>query len=109
MNVGPQTLLPRVVNLSGLPIVYLHSKSLSSSYGIDAGKGLTNLVVAIPLNEAPYGSYATLMPKDLAVSEIVYDSARNITNIDIRLRDSQGKLLDIENMHITLVVKLYFS
>ena len=109
LNVGLQTLLPRIVNLSGLPIVYLHSKALSSSYGIDAGKGLTNLVVAIPLNEAPYGSYATLLPKDLAVSEIVYDSTRNITNIDIRLRDSQGKLLDIENMHITLVVKIYFS
>ena len=109
LNVALQTLLPRVVNLSGLPVVYLHSKALSSSYGIDAGKGLTNLVVAIPLNEAPYGSYATLLPKDLAVSEIVYDSTRNITNIDIRLRDSQGKILDIENMHITLVVKLYFS
>ena len=109
LNVALQTLLPRVVNLSGLPVVYLHSKALSSSYGIDAGKGLTNLVVAIPLNEASYGSYATLLPKDLAVSEIVYDSTRNITNIDIRLRDSQGKILDIENMHITLVVKLYFS
>jgi len=65
--------------------------------------------VAVPLNEAPYGSYATLLPKDLAVSEIVYDSPRNITTLDIRLRDSQGKLLDIENMHITLVVKIYFS
>ena len=109
LNVALQTLLPRVVNLSGLPVVYIHSKALSSSYGIDAGKGLTNLVVPVPLNEAPYGSYATLLPKDLAVSEIVYDSTRNITNIDIRLRDSQGKILDIENMHITLVVKLYFS
>ena len=109
VNVGLQTLLPRIVNLSGLPIVYLHSKALSSSYGIDAGKGLTNLVVAVPLNEAPYGSYATLLPKDLAISEIVYDSPRNITTLDIRLRDSQGKLLDIENMHITLVVKIYFS
>jgi hypothetical protein len=109
VNVGLQTLLPRIVNLSGLPVVYLHSKALSSSYGIDAGKGLTNLVVAIPLNDAPYGSYATLLPKDLAVSEIVYDSPRNITTLDIRLRDSQGKLLDIENMHITLVVKIYFS
>ena len=109
VNVGLQTLLPRIVNLSGLPVVYIHSKALSSSYGIDAGKGLTNLVVAVPLNEAPYGSYATLLPKDLSVSEIVYDSPRNITTLDIRLRDSQGKLLDIENMHITLVVKIYFS
>ena len=109
VNVGLQTLLPRIVNLSGLPVVYIHSKALSSSYGIDAGKGLTNLVVPVPLNEASYGSYATLLPKDLAVSEIVYDSPRNITTLDIRLRDSQGKLLDIDNMHITLVVKIYFS
>ena len=109
VSAGLQALLPRVVNLSGLPIVYIHSKALSSSYGIDAGKGLTNLVVPVPLNEAPFGSYATLLPKDLAVSEIVYDSTRNITSLDIRLRDSQGKILDIENMHITLVVKLYFS
>lgn len=109
LNVGLQTIMPRIVNLSGLPVVYIHSKALSSSYGIDAGKGLTNLVVPVPLNEAPYGSYATLLPKDLAVSEIVYDSPRNITTLDIRLRDSQGKLLDIENMHITLVVKIYFS
>ena len=109
LNVGLQTSLSRIVNLSGLPVVYIHSRALSSSYGIDAGKGLTNLVVSVPLNDAPYGSYATLLPKDLSVSEIVYDSTRNITNIDIRLRDSQGKLLDIDNMHITLVVKLYFS
>ncbi len=109
VNVGLQTSLPRIVNLSGLPIVYVHSKALSSSYGIDAGKGLTNLVVAVPLNDAPFGAYATLLPKDLAVSEIVYESPRNITNIDIRLRDSQGKLLDIQNMHMTLIVKLYFS
>ena len=109
VNNALQTLLPRIVNLSGVPIVYVHSRVLSSSYGIDAGKGLNNLVVAVPLNEAPFGSYATLLPKDLAVSEIVYDSPRNITSLDIRLRDSQGKILDIGNLHMTLIVKLYFS
>jgi hypothetical protein len=65
-------------------------------------------VVAIPMANTPYGAYTQLLPKDLAVSEIVYDTPRNITSLDIRLRDSQGKILDIENLHMTLLVKLFF-
>ena len=105
---GLITYLPRVINLSGLPIVYIHSKALSSGHGIDAGSGITNCVVAIPMANTPYGAYTQLLPKDLAVSEIVYDTPRNITSLDIRLRDSQGKILDIENLHMTLLVKLFF-
>jgi len=108
LNVGLQTLLPRIINLSGLPIVYIHSRALSGGHGIDAGKGITNFVVAIPLSNVPYGSYGSLLPKDYVVSEIVYDSPRNITSLDIRLRDSSGKLLDIQNNHMSLIVKLYF-
>ena len=108
LNVGLQTSLPRIINLSGLPIVYIHSRALSSGHGIDAGKGITNFVVAIPMADVPYGAYGSLRPKDYVVSEIVYDSPRNITSLDIRLRDSDGQLLDIQNNHMTLIVKLYF-
>ena len=96
-------------DLSGINSVYIHSEALSDGSGIDSSKGIINLVDSISLHNIPYGTFAYKQTTDASLSTISYTMPRNLNVIDIRLRDREGKILNIGTKKLTLVIKMYYS
>ena len=110
ITTGPQVYtMPYPPDLSGINSVYIHSEALSDGSGIDASKGIINLVDSISLHNVPYGTFSYKQTTDASLSTISYTMPRNLNVIDIRLRDREGKILNIGTKKLTLVIKMYYS
>jgi len=96
-------------DLSGVNAVNIHSTSLGEAHGIDSNTGLISLVERVSLHDIPYGSFGYKMNNDSDLATIFYEQPRNLNRIDIRLRDTQGKILNIGTKKMTLVIKCYFA
>lgn len=102
-------IMPYPPDLSGINSVYIHSEALSDGSGIDANKGIINLVDSVSLHNVPYGTFAYKQTTDDVFALINYTMPRNLNVIDIRLRDREGKILNIGTKRLTLVIKMYYS
>lgn len=96
-------------DLSGINSVYIHSEALSDGSGIDASKGIINLVESVSMATTAYGTFAYKQNMDAEFSTINYTMPRNLNVIDIRLRDREGNLLNIGTKRLTLMVKMYYT
>ena len=56
-----------------------------------------------------YGTFAYKQNSDTELCTINYTMPRNLTVIDIRLRDREGNLLSIGTKRLTLMVKMYYT
>lgn len=100
--------LPYPPDLSGINTVYLHSRILSDSCSIDASFGLINMFESISMHNVPYGTFAYKLNPDNELATINYMSPRNLSKIDIRLRDREGNRLDIGTKRLSVVIKVYY-
>ncbi len=102
--------MPNPWNLNPLQYVQIHSQALASNHGMDAGANTTiGLLETVSLNEAPFGGVAHRQNNDDELAEIIYDDQRTLNQIDIKIRNASGKILELpENHHITIMVKAYF-
>jgi len=98
-----------LTDLGGYPMVYVHSKKLAESNGIDGDFGLISLAEAVSLTEAPFGSYAYRQNNDDELSSVIYDNPRNLSRIQIILRDNKGNKLDIGTHTMTVIFKAILS
>ena len=108
----PTTLIIRMPDppdLSGINSVYIHSEALSDGSGIDASKGIINLVDSVSMATTAYGTFAYKQNTDAEFCTINYTMPRNLNVIDIRLRDREGNLLSIGTKRLTLMVKMYYT
>jgi len=96
-------------DLSGINAVNIHSSALAEGHGIDSNTGLISLVERVSLHDIPYGSFGYKMNNDSDLATIFYEQPRNLNRIDIRLRDTQGKILNKGTKKMTMVVKCYFA
>ena len=97
-------------NLNDLQFVQVHSNAVGSAHGIDASRGIISLIETVSLVETPFGAVAHRQNNDNMISEILYEQPRNMFNIDIRLRDQDGVLLDLpDNHNCTVILKIYFD
>ena len=96
-------------DLSGINAVNIHSSALAEAHGIDANTGLISLVERVSLHDIPFGSFGYKMNNDSDLATIFYEQPRNLNRIDIRLRDTQGKILNIGTKKFTMVIKCYFA
>ena len=96
-------------DLSGINAVNIHSTALGEAHGIDSNTGLISLVERVSLHDIPYGSFGYKQNNDSDLATIFYEQPRNLNRIDIRLRDTQGKILNIGTKKMTLVIKCYFA
>ena len=99
-------------NLTGISEVYIHSKDLSQSNTAEA-QGTFSALDVLSLTETPYGAVASHYYKDPTMHHVdyaPYQSERNLTKINIRLRDSEGNLLILpDNFHFTLILRLHYK
>jgi hypothetical protein len=96
-------------DLSGYPMVYVHSKKLAEANAIDGDFGLISVAESVSLVDAPYGSYAYRQNNDDELSAILYDNIRNLNRIQITLRDVKGNKLDIGTFSMTVIFKVILA
>jgi len=101
--------MPDPPDLSGINSVYIHSEALSDGSGIDASKGIINLVESVSMATTAYGTFSFKQNMDAELCTINYTMPRNLNVIDIRLRDREGNLLNIGTKRLTLMVKMYYT
>jgi hypothetical protein len=97
------------LDLSGIQNVYVHSKEIADTHGIDGDSGLIALVDPVNLSNAPYGSYAYKQENDDELASIVYEDVRNLSRIRIILRDNLGNRLPIGTHKMNIVLKIYLA
>jgi hypothetical protein len=109
VQVGTSIIIPDPPDLSGINSVYIHSEALSDGSGIDASKGIINLVESVSMATTAYGTFAYKQNSDTELCTINYTMPKNLNVIDIRLRDREGNLLSIGTKRLTLMVKMYYT
>ena len=87
----------------------IHSSILGESNGIDGNSGLINLLERVSLHDIPFGSFGYRQNSDSDLAMVSYAQPKNLQRIDIRLRDTQGNILDIGTKKMSIVIKVYFS
>ena len=97
------------LDLSGIQNVYVHSKEIADTHGIDGDSGLIALVDPVNLSNAPYGSYAYKQENDDELASIVYEDVRNLSRLRIILRDNLGNKLPIGTHKMNIVLKIYLA
>lgn len=96
-------------DLSGVNAVNIHSTAIGEGHGIDANTGLISLVERVSLHDIPYGSFGYKQNNDSELATIYFEQPRNLNRIDIRLRDTQGSILNIGTKKMSIVLKVYFA
>jgi len=97
------------VDLSGYQNVYVHSKEIADTHGIDGDSGLIALTDPVSLADAPFGSYAYKQENDDELASIVYEDVRNLSRMRIVLRDNLGNKLPIGTHTMNIVLKIYLA
>jgi hypothetical protein len=99
-------------NLTGISEIYIHSQKLSPANTAEA-QGTFSALDVLSLTTTPYGGVASHYYKDPDMHQVAYapfKSVENLTDIDIKLRDSEGNLLILpDNFHFTLIVRLHYQ
>jgi hypothetical protein len=100
---------PNVPQLQGVQHVFINSKVLSKAINfIDANeKQERSIVIMIP-NDVPWGSvkhYETVHD-DLDV--INFPSETSLQELDIKLVDADGNVLDLQGQELSLILKVYY-
>jgi hypothetical protein len=91
-------------NLFNYNMLYIASNRLSNGYNLISGEQRLSIVASIPLNE-PYGSviYYEIQEQH----PIEFQSPVNIEDVDIRLINHSGEVVDLpSNHHIQVLVEV---
>jgi len=107
VETGTPLLAPFIPKLEGVRFVSIHSRALSPINGLDASGISNNLLASFPMN-TPYGTNEIYESPNPRSDLILYKTERNISQIDIRLRDEYGRPLDNKNGDITLVLNVIY-
>lgn len=84
---------------------YISSKILSNS-GYDGDSAQINVIGAVPIRSA-FGAYSYYDSSSESLDRIIFPSPRNLQEIDIRVRDSTGRILDTQNINWSMLLKVY--
>jgi len=99
-------------NLAGTQEVYIHSQDLSISNLAEA-QGTFSTLDVISLAETPFGALGSVYYPDHKLHRgdyLPFESSRNLTGIRIALRDSEGRLLELDsNQYFTVILRLHYK
>jgi hypothetical protein len=95
-------------NLSGINMVYVHSKDVAENHGIDGDSGLISVMESLSFHDVPFGAMGYKQNNDDELALIDYDQPKNLKTVLIVLRDDLGNKLDIGTSEMTVVLKCFF-
>jgi hypothetical protein len=98
-------------NLRPLDFVNIHSPQLADMHGLDGGaNGYIGLLETVSLAEAAYGGIAYRQNNDDELALITYEQPRNLSRVQIILRDETGRRLTLpSNVYVTVIIKIFFD
>lgn len=102
--VSTMTSLP---DLAGLPEVFIHSKELADGMLIDGNSGAIAVLGSVSFHSTPFGGTAYFLSNDESLFSLAYNGVKNLSNIHIILRDSEGNRLDIGTNDMNIIFKIY--
>lgn len=108
--VGPSAVMTSqsLPDLSGITAVFLYSDALALNEMADGDFGLVSSFESVSFNNASFGKYAYKQCSYELVSTITYPSVKNISTIDIQIRDQYGNILNPGVHDIIIVLKLFY-
>lgn len=87
--------MPYIPNLRGLSAVYFHSKTVNPGGYIDGDSGSISAFGMVDFTDTPFGAMGRYVSRGSNLDEFIFEYPRNLTEIDIVLRDVSGNVLDI--------------
>lgn len=106
---GPATSLEAdsIPNISGAQQIFIHVSQLANNtVDLDAENGIS--LIGGVLVTAPFGGNNNYEIKSSMANLIKYTTQRNIDFLDIRLRDSRGRLINLNNQDWTMLIRSYY-
>jgi len=100
---------PFLPNLGGLDMVFIHSRSLAGQESINTYKGVSSVLSYLSLGDTPFGATTSRFIPDQEIEQIIYSVPRNIKNIDIKVRDEYGQLVDLSGSNVIIVLRVFSS
>jgi hypothetical protein len=96
-----------IYDLSGVNDVYIHCKQLAlQSIDLDTQNSIS-LVGSIDIDSV-FGSVSHYEIGSSHASMLQYPNERYVSELDIRLRDSKGRLTNLNNFDWTCIFKIYY-
>ena len=105
----PSNILPAdtIYDLTGINDVYIHCRQLAlQSIDLDTDNSIS-LIGSVDI-DSPYGAVSHYQIGSSHANMISYPNRRYISEMDIRLRDSRGRLVNINGFDWTMIIKLYY-
>ena len=98
-------------NLKGVEYVQVHSDQVGEVHGLDSGvSGYIDLVESVSLAETPFGTIAHRQNNNDELAMILYEQPRNLSIINVTLRDESGNRLILpDNAYVTVILKIFFD
>lgn len=107
LNIGASAYAQQLPRLQGVEHLYIQSRILSGGNNM-VTPGLQNAgyIVMVPVDE-PFGSIVHYESPHEALDLIQYSSPTDIREIDIKIIDANGNVLDLQGGSIHIVLKVY--
>jgi hypothetical protein len=95
--------LPQLV---GTTRIYIESDALANSNMINPRTdSADNVLVSVPI-DTNYGGQEQYTINETTTNTILYERLTNVGNIDIKVKDEDGYIIDFYNQHITIILML---
>ena len=108
-SVGVNNILnaPFTLDLGGADMLFLHSRKISEYNSINSN-GPSSVLTYISFSETSFGGFCTREPNDENFESIEYTVPVNLGgNIDFKVRDISGNIIDLQNSHVILILRCY--
>jgi hypothetical protein len=99
---------PYVINLAGPNSVYIHCRQLSAGTSDFDTPADVHSILEVPLDQ-PFGSVCRYQASDAMAGLIRYRNARSIDELEFRVRDSRGRLLNCQDVDWSIIIKIYYG
>ncbi len=94
-------------NISGAQELFIHVNQLANNtIDLDRENGIS--LIGNVFVDSPFGSTNHYDIKSSMANLIKYRTQRNVDFLDIRIRDSRGRLIDLNQQDWTMVIKSYY-
>ena len=106
----PTNVLPAdtIYDLTGINDVYIHCRQLAlHSIDLDTQNSIS-LIGSVDI-DSPYGAISHYQIASSHANMLQFPNRRYISELDIRLRDSRGRLVNINGFDWSMIIKLYYT
>lgn len=100
-------IFPYVANLHGPQQLFVHSSLLAGRTTVDGDGGIVSIARAIPITVG-YRDLQTYEHEDSGIADISFPRRKHFNQLNVTLRDSKGRSVDIGAGELELFWKVYY-